>query len=97
MILLVAGIPSLADTAGDRTSVFRVQGMTCALCAKAIERALRSVEGVRSVAVDREAERVTVIADFKVPSERLEQSIESSGSYEAEAIGSDAGRRPAAP
>ena len=34
------------------TKSYRVQGMTCGGCAKHVEKALRSVAGVTSVAVD---------------------------------------------
>ena len=76
--------PGIAESAADQTSVFRVEGMTCALCGNAIEKALRGVAGVRSAVVDQESETVTVIADPAVSAERLEQVIESAGAYEAE-------------
>ena len=60
--------------------------MTCGLCAKSIDKALRGVDGVRSVEVDREADRVTVVADAKLPDDRLEQAIEAAGRYEAELV-----------
>ncbi len=97
LAMFVVGIPALGDPAADRTSVFRVEGMTCALCGKAIEKALRGVEGVRSVAVDRSAERVTVIADAAVPPQRIEQMIESAGSYEAEPLAADEASGSATP
>ncbi len=78
--------PAAAQDAGARTSIFRVEGMTCALCGKAIDKSLRRVEGVRSVAVDQRAEHVTIVADAAVPAERLEQGIESAGSYHAELV-----------
>lgn len=91
LAILAAGVPALADPARDRTSVFRVEGMTCALCGKAIEKTLRQIEGIRSVTVDQKAERVTVVADAIVSTERIEQSIESAGSYEAEPLAGDGG------
>lgn len=78
--------PVPAQEAADRTSIFRVEGMTCALCGKAIDKALRHVEGVRSVAVDQQAERVTIVAAAAVSPERLAQGIESAGSYHAELV-----------
>lgn len=78
--------PARAQETSDRTSIFRVEGMTCALCGKAIDKTLRRVEGVRSVTVDQKAERVTVVADAAIPTERLEQGIESAGGYEAELV-----------
>jgi mercuric ion binding protein len=75
-----------AEDAESRTAVFHVEGMTCGLCAKSIDKALRGVDGVRSVEVDREAERVTVVADATLPDDRLEQAIEAAGRYEAERV-----------
>ncbi|MEX2206468.1 MAG: heavy metal-associated domain-containing protein [Myxococcota bacterium] len=86
LAVLLVGTVSIADPAADRTTVFRVGGMACALCGKAIEKTLRQVEGVRSVAVDQKAERVTVVANADVSTERLEQAIESAGSYKAELL-----------
>lgn len=90
MLLLVAMVavsaPALADPAADRTSVFRVEGMTCGLCAKAIDKALREVEGVRSVQVDREREEVAVVVEGDLAWERLEQAIEGAGPYRAELV-----------
>lgn len=83
---LLGGVPILAQEAGERTSLFHVEGMTCALCSKAIDKALRDVEGVRSVKVDRQAAQVTVVADAALAPDRLEQSIESAGPYQAELV-----------
>lgn len=91
LAIFVAGVPALADPARDRTSVFRVKGMSCALCGKAIGKTLRQVEGVRSVTVDQKAERLTVVADAAVSTERIEQTIESAGSYEAERLSTGEG------
>jgi len=86
--ILLVGLPSLAG-GGDRTSVFHVEGMTCVLCAKAIEKALRDVEGVRGVSIDRELERVTIVADPTLSTDRLEQTIQSAGRYEADLLEGD--------
>ncbi len=34
------------------STIYRIQGMTCGMCAKHVEKALRSVAGVSGVAVD---------------------------------------------
>ena len=83
---LFAGGTALAGEGGDRTAVFHVEGMTCGLCAKSIDKALRSVDGVRSVEIDRDAERVAVVADTSLGMDRLEATIESAGRYEAELL-----------
>jgi copper chaperone CopZ len=85
-IAWVCAVPALAQEAGEQSRVFRVEGMTCALCSKAIDKAVRSVEGVRSVEIDREAEKVTVVADAAVAPDRLETAIEAAGAFEAELV-----------
>ena len=86
LVILAVSALALADPAADRTSVFRVEGMTCRLCAKAIDKALREVEGVRSVQVDREADEVAVVAEGDLALDRLEQAIEAAGPYRAELV-----------
>ncbi len=83
---LLAGVPALAEGEADRTSVFHVTGMTCGLCPRAIDKSLYDVEGVRSVEVDRKAERVTVVADATLTTDGLKQTIESAGHFQAELL-----------
>ncbi len=75
--------PAFPEQGATETQVFAVEGMTCALCGKAISKSLRGVEGVREVRVDQEAERVTVVAAPGVGSASLLAAIESAGGYEA--------------
>ncbi len=75
--------PAFAEQGADETQVFAVEGMTCALCGKAISKSLRGVEGVREVRVDQDAERVTVVASPEVATDSLLAAIESAGSYTA--------------
>ena len=82
----IGAVPALAQGGAERTSVFQVEGMTCALCSKAIDKALRGVGGVRSVEVDRRAAQVTVVAEAALASDRLEQAIESAGRFQAELV-----------
>ena len=81
LFLLAAG-PAFAES--DATTVFRVSGMTCGMCAKAIERALGDVPGVQSVEIDRDSGRVEVVAASTLDAGTLEAAIEAAGSYEAE-------------
>ncbi len=60
LFLLAAGSAAFAES--DATTVFRVSGMTCGMCAKAVERALGDVPGVQSVEIDRDSGRVEVVA-----------------------------------
>ncbi len=75
--------PAFAEQGAAETQVFAVEGMTCALCGKAISKSLRGVEGVREVRVDQDAERVTVVASPGVGTASLLAAIESAGSYKA--------------
>ena len=75
--------PAFPDQGATETQVFAVEGMTCSLCGKAIEKSLRGVEGVREVRVDQEAERVTVVTSPEVGTASLLAAIESAGSYTA--------------
>ncbi len=75
--------PAFSEQGGTETKVFAVEGMTCALCGKAISKSLRGVEGVREVRVDLDAERVTVVVSPEVGTASLLAAIESAGSYKA--------------
>ncbi len=75
--------PAFPEQGATETQVFAVEGMTCALCGKAISKSLRGVEGVREVRVDQDAERVTVVASPGVGTASLLAAIESAGSYKA--------------
>ncbi len=75
--------PAFPEQGAAETQVFDVEGMTCALCGKAISKSLRGVEGVSEVRVDQEAERVTVVASPEVATDSLLAAIESAGSYTA--------------
>lgn len=83
--LLLAG-PVRADGPSAAAHEFHVTGMTCGLCAKAIEKGLRGVVGVRDVEIDRTAERVRVVASGDLSASALEAAIEGAGSYEADVV-----------
>ncbi len=58
------------------TKVFKVKGMTCGGCAKHVEKALRSVEGVVRVDMDIPNGTATVVAEapFEVMAEKVAQA-----------------------
>ncbi len=91
LALVFAGTPVSADPESDQTHVYKVNGMTCALCNKAIQKSLRQVEGVKSVDVDRATKRVTVKAAPTVEPNSLKQAIESAGGFTATRQESDDG------
>jgi copper chaperone CopZ len=69
--------------ASDQTRSYDVKGMTCALCPKAIQKSLRSVEGVKDVSIDEDSGRVTIIATSDVEPSSLKSAIESAGNFTA--------------
>ncbi|MFQ5699377.1 MAG: heavy-metal-associated domain-containing protein [Myxococcota bacterium] len=85
-LALLLAAPLGAEEPAPRVHEFQVTGMTCGLCAKAVEKGLRGVEGVRDVTIDRQAERVRVIASPGLGDDILEAAIEGAGSYQAEPI-----------
>jgi Cu+-exporting ATPase len=78
--------PAFPEQDATQTQVFAVEGMTCALCGKAISKSLRAVEGVREIQVDQDAERVTVVTSPEVATDSLLAAIESAGSYTASPV-----------
>ncbi|MEE8580484.1 MAG: heavy metal-associated domain-containing protein [Myxococcota bacterium] len=86
-LVLVVGLmisaPGFGEGEATRPRVFAVEGMTCALCGKAIEKSLRGIEGVHDVRVDQKAQRVIVATTPEVGTAPLVTAIESAGSYTA--------------
>jgi mercuric ion binding protein len=63
--LTVSSAPATAQavTASERTVVFAVENMTCALCPITVRKAMERVPGVASVTVDADAMTATVVYD----------------------------------
>jgi len=78
--------PAFPEQDAAQTQVFAVEGMTCALCGKAISKSLREVEGVREIQVDQDAERVIVVTSPEVAADSLLAAIESAGNYTASLV-----------
>ncbi len=78
--------PVFAEQDATDTQIFAVEGMTCALCGKAISKSLREVEGVREIQVDQDAERVIVVTSPEVAADSLLAAIESAGNYTASLV-----------
>ena len=83
LVFVFAGASASANPESDQTRVYKVEGMSCALCNKAIQESLRTVEGVKSVDVDRTTKRVTITAAPTVEANSLEHAIESAGRFTA--------------
>jgi copper chaperone CopZ len=82
-LVVLWAAPAFSEQDATQTRVFAVEGMTCAMCGKAISKSLRRVEGVREVRVDEDADRVTVVASSTIDTASLLAAIEAAGSYKA--------------
>jgi len=56
-----------------------IEGMHCASCASAVERALLGVDGVREAHVNLASETASVVVDDRTPTERLTGAVRSAG------------------
>ena len=66
----------------------KIEGMHCASCAQAVERALLGIEGVQNAAVHLLAERATIEHDERASTEQLIEAVVAAG-YHARAVSSD--------
>ncbi len=56
------------------------------MCEKAVRGAVKEVDGVKDVRIDREAERVWVDCAAEVSAKALVDAIESAGKFQAEVV-----------
>jgi P-type Cu+ transporter len=68
-----------------QTTDLRITGMTCAACVRHVEKALQSVPGVESAAVNLATEKAAVTHTLDIAPEALEGAVEASG-YRARVI-----------
>lgn len=75
--------PQAPETEGDQDAVslsFGVKGMTCASCARRVEKALRKVPGVQGVGVDLAQGRATVTLERETANlEQLQAAVAKAG------------------
>lgn len=63
---------------------FKVEGLKCSGCAKAVENAVSAVEGVEKTSVDFEAKKLTVeFQQDKVEEQKIIETVSKAG-YQAE-------------
>jgi copper chaperone CopZ len=65
--------------AGEVTTRLRIEGMNCALCAPAVTKALKQVEGVRTVDVSVTEKRAVVVTDETVATATLTAAVAKAG------------------
>src|ERR1700761_1950415 len=87
---------STASSESPRTAELAVSGMTCASCVARVEKVLRRVPGVESVAVNLATEKATVHANGAVTDDQLVAAVAKAG-YEAAPILPEAAPAAAAP
>jgi len=61
------------------TRVYRVPGVSCQHCVRAITEELRKIEGVHDIEVNLAAKIVRVVSEDTVPDERIRSGIEEAG------------------
>lgn len=62
------------------TEVFKIEGMSCSHCQAAVERAVKSLSGVKSVEVDLTSGKALVTYDpSKVKRDDIKEKIEEAG------------------
>lgn len=87
-IVVPAPASAPATVATERTVVFAVENMTCALCPITVKTAMERVAGVRSVVIDFDAKTATVVFD---PASSTEDAIAAAAAnvgYPARVVGS---------
>lgn len=72
------------DMSTTRETLLQVDGMSCSSCVRHIDRALRSVDGVRGIEVRLKDRRVVVTHDGSAPVDELVEAVREAG-YEARA------------
>ncbi|WP_067779864.1 heavy-metal-associated domain-containing protein [Actinomyces vulturis] len=76
----------------DRTTVLKVEGMTCGHCAAHVTEELTAVDGVKNVEVilvKGGQSSVTVVSDVVLDDAALEEAIDEAGDYTLVAIERD--------
>ncbi|MFA6880342.1 MAG: heavy metal translocating P-type ATPase [Aminobacterium sp.] len=75
----------MVNSENSKKISFSVTGMTCATCARIVERSLKKVDGVVFAGVNLATETAFVVLEKEVPMEKLEEAVKKAGyevSYE---------------
>jgi copper chaperone CopZ len=78
-LVAVALLMPICAAAGEVTTRLVIDGMHCALCAPAITKALKQVEGVKAVNVSATDTQAVVVADESVKTAALIAAVSKAG------------------
>lgn len=73
---LAGSVPSFA---AEKIMSLEVKGMSCPICAGAVERQIRRIPGVKNVQIHLSQGKATVVADESVTTEHLRKAVEEAG------------------
>jgi len=79
LIFLILFLISTAAFAADKTLTLQVKGLSCPICAGAVEKQMKKISGVKSVKIHLSKGQATIIADESVPNESLLSAVEEAG------------------
>ena len=75
-LLFVSGTTAYA---ADKIVTLEVKGMSCPICAGAVEKQVKKVPGVKSVKIHLSKGQAVIVADESVSNESLTKAVEESG------------------
>jgi copper chaperone CopZ len=61
--------------------IIKIEGMTCRLCSKAIEKSLLQVNGITEVQISHKTGTAEIIADVSVTDEEISNAVKEAGTY----------------
>jgi mercuric ion binding protein len=78
-LAIVALVAPITAIGGEMTTRLDIEGTHCALCAPAVTKALKEVDGVKNVTVSAAEKQAVVVADESVPTEALTAAVAKAG------------------
>lgn len=81
-LIALTTVPAFAE----QEVTLSIEGMTCELCALAVEKALESTDGVKEANASYEKKTAVVIAGDEVSEKNILGAIEKAGPYTAEVM-----------
>ncbi len=82
--LIIVGVLFMAaasTAAAEQKVIMEIEGMTCTLCAVAVEKSLSRVQGVEGVRVSHKERKAQLTADESVTDATLVEAVRKAGPY----------------